>query len=366
MDEPTLQDQIILARSKLWTPELDKLLRKWKRQVELRRRGHSSIERKWSKRHYIFGVPATVLTAITSTGILATFRNCNDCDDPDQSRCEADQYIRLAIGIVGIFEIALTGIMTFMNYQESANAHKEAADNYESLYGNIDSLLIIPPSVRGDPITTLHDIRQKYDDNVRKSPNLPGKYQEYKELSYSVLNKDHSNNFIQTIPKPNMKEININNNKGGYRTDILKSVISDLSTNEEDDNTSSTNKIERHVLTSKKSKDSSDNEYFDALLEEHNNFNSDDEDKEVCLAYDIDRMISMTDNHSPIVAAIKGRRLSRAVSNECSGIIRRNSLKSHKSSSSNDSNDINIESFANDIKPCMIKRKAATSISIEE
>ena len=107
------QDQLILARSKLWTPELDKLLRKWKNQVGKRERGHLNQNRKFSRRHYMFGGPAIILSTIVSVGIFATFRNCDECDDQRAPECALDQWIRLASGIIGLFSMALTAFLTY-------------------------------------------------------------------------------------------------------------------------------------------------------------------------------------------------------------------------------------------------------------
>ena len=277
MAELTVNEQIILARSRQWTPEVDKLLRNWKRRIMLRRNGHNNIARKWSKRHYTIGVPATIITAITSTGVLSTFRNCDE--NTDDGTCDLNQYLRLSIGIIGLVDVALTAVMTFMNYQEAAADHKDAADNYDSLYGTIESLLTMPISIRGDPVSTLQTIRKEYDDNVRKSPNLPGEYQ---ELSYRVLEQNtqsaNQNSFI--IPKPTAKDINTRNAEGSMRTTILKSVVDDIMNPDKDNESTRTS--------------STSSEEYETIIAQENNFDSDDDDKQVCLSFDLDRVSSIS------------------------------------------------------------------------
>ena len=232
----------VLARSKLWTPELDKLLRRWNRQIEIRRRGHYDMARKWTKRHFMLGVPATVLSTLIATGTLSTFRNCSDSPD---TKCEFDEWIRLGIGLLGVASVTLTATQTFMNYQEAAESHKSAADNYESLHGVIESILIVPTLVRGDPVSTLHSIRSKYDDTVRKSPNLPQEYQS--ELSFTT--------------------VDLTSPTGDDRPTVVCTPCHDLS----------------------------------ELLNIENDFESND-DQEVCLGFDLDQMV--TDHSTPTALVV--------------------------------------------------------------
>lgn len=189
------QDQMILARSRMWTPELDKLLRKWKKQLGKREAGHLNLARKYERRHYMFGIPATVLIAIVTCGILATFQSCDPCEKQPSAKCRADQWIRLVIGIIGLISVALTAFVTFINYQESAEKHKTAADDFGSMFRAIDTMLLVPGPVRGDPIATLQTLRSQYDDLVRRSPTLPKKYDA--DLTYELIGRGKIN-----LPKP--------------------------------------------------------------------------------------------------------------------------------------------------------------------
>lgn len=207
-----------------WTPELDKLLRRWKKQIEIRRRGHYKMSRKFSKRHYIIGIPATIMNTVIASGTLSTFQNCENPSD-----CNITQGIRIAIGVVGIFSTCLTATQTFLNYQDSAQNHKSASDNYESLYGNIDSLLIVPTSARGNAIATLQSIRKQYDDIVKKSPNLPADFQVSLDYAVSTIAEKNKKG-KKSIPTINPKDVDSpqdfqNNNSNESK--ILQKVIED-------------------------------------------------------------------------------------------------------------------------------------------
>jgi hypothetical protein len=255
------QDQMILARSKLWTPELDKLLRKWKLQIGKRERGHLELTRKFTRRHYTLGGPAIVLSTIVSVGIFSTFRNCNECDDQKNSNCDADQWIRLASGIVGLFSMGLTAFLIFMNYADIAADHKSAADEFGSMFRSLDTMLIVPPPVRGDPQSTLQNIRNQYDDLIRRSPALPSKYDA--KLGFETIEKTK-------LPKPPSPEqihsvINI------HTTKDLEKLISDNSISEK---------------TNINISNGFDN--LEEFIAKENNYDTDDEDHEVKLPFDLD------------------------------------------------------------------------------
>lgn len=218
MDEAT-QDQIILARSKLWTPELDKLLRKWKKNVAKRQKGHADLSRTYSKRHYIFGTPAVILSAIISAGIFSTFRNCSNCEDPSQDKCWIDQWIRIIVGCISLVAVSLTAFVTFMNYQQASEEHKTASEKYGALYRDLDSMLLIPGPVRGDPVGTLQTIRRQYEDITVASPNLPSKYNI--DLSYEV-----SDTIKKNPPKPEDIQIDINDIKPNKKRKKVQNVSS--------------------------------------------------------------------------------------------------------------------------------------------
>ena len=207
MDEDT-KDKIILARAKSWTPDLTILLRDWKKQIDSRQTGHASEARSYSRRHYLFGVPAIIGGVVVSVGDLSTFQEC-DCNEGPN--CEAIQWIRLAIGILSIFPTVLTALATFMNYQSRSEEHKQFSGEYESLSRRIETLLLLPDYMRGDPPTVILSIRDKYDSLVSSSPSLPGKYSP--QLKYRYKNK---------IQAPSPNQILLENPKDSQ---ILKKVL---------------------------------------------------------------------------------------------------------------------------------------------
>lgn len=283
------QDQMILARSRLWTPELDKLLRRWKKQLGKREKGHLDLARKYNRRHYIFGIPATVLSALIATGILATFENCDSCDDGSAPECEADQWIRLAIGILGLLSAGLTAFQTFMNYQQESEKHKSAADDYGSMFRVIDTMLLVPGPVRGDPVSTLQNLRSQYDDLVRRSPTLPKKYDA--ELTYEVIRPDKIR--LPTPPRPD--DIRLSSRTHSRLLEKTTGDLRRLMTNSKDELDSESEDTEskpkaprKHSYSDDESATGSALEALDHVFAVENDHDTSDEEHEVCIAFDLD------------------------------------------------------------------------------
>ncbi len=160
-----------------WTPIIDKLLRKWKKQIGIRERVHKDLSINYQTRHYALGIPTTCLGMLTASGIFVTFANCDPSSNvTGVASCNVSEGIRLSAAILAVIGTIATGVMTFVDFKGQAEQHKTAASNYSSLYREIDSLLLMSSVTRGDAVVTLQSLRSKYDDHVRNSPNLPKKY----------------------------------------------------------------------------------------------------------------------------------------------------------------------------------------------
>lgn len=307
----SLEDKLALVRSRLWTPELDKLLRRWKRQIDARRKGHMKLSQQYDKRHYLLGVPATALTTVTTTGTLTTFQDCSS-NSTGSFWCTSAEWIRLAIGIIGIIAVVLTGILTFMNFQKTSQDHKKAADQYESLSGTIDSILSIPRVLRGNPVDRLKLIRDQYDGILKEAPTLAEKYKT--ELGFEVVGSQNSNNKVINISngKLNPNDVNIDDRDiEMIRKDknVLKKIMEDLRNKKPDDppekNSEALPTPKKHLKVVIREDEFSNEEESNATDEivKRNNFDSDDESQEVCIGFDIDRMAEMNQNTTALAMA---------------------------------------------------------------
>lgn len=226
----------------VWIPALDKLLRRWKKQIGIRGQEHKRLCEVFQSRHYIIGIPCIILGLLTTTGTFGTFANC----DPTMNissvlgGCTTNEYIRLVLGILGAFYTVLAGLMTFLDYKGCSESHKTAAANYGALYREIDALLLMNSIQRGDPVITLQTLRSKYDDLVRNAPSIPKKYDV--ELTYEVVSTN------RTLPIPpnavDLKTSRISSGiDGAIKHAIANATDTSGTTNRDDDKNTSDEEV---------------------------------------------------------------------------------------------------------------------------
>lgn len=175
----------------VWSDELDCLLREWKKQITSRAVVHNNLARRFSKRNYILGVPVIILAAITATGILATFEDC-DCSNKNSTRCDVVPWVRVVTGILAILSASLSGIQTFVNYQKKSEENKTAFNGYSRLKRNIEVTLGLPYASRENAVFTLREIRKEYDLVADAAPTIP---------------HDTQNNELCDLPKEKIEKV---------------------------------------------------------------------------------------------------------------------------------------------------------------
>ena len=296
----THDDRIAILRSKMWTPDLDKLLRRWKKQLLERRMAHADYARSQSNKHYLFGVPSVFVTAVTSSSVITVSQLCPEPMNTTgyNAKCEVSNWLLLALGGIGIFSSALVGVMTFLNFQEGSQANKTAADNYESLMNDVDSILVLPVMLRGDPATTLKNVRYQYDEIVKKAPSLPSKYED--TLSFGVISSSNNTNNSPHISIPiDVRSSQPIKKDVGEDQEILQKImeISDSPTGSIKQNRDSIPETTvKNDLTSSDARNIVNNnnkeelQKINKILQEHNDFNSSDDEKEIQIGFDIDRV----------------------------------------------------------------------------
>lgn len=301
--EEIYQARLIVAQGKFWTPEIEKLFRRWKRQINLRREGHQHQERTYNKRYYYLGVPANIFGTIVASGVLSTFKNCDVCASPTTSTilttivttttlsttsptasCSNDEIIRLVMGIIAVFSLCLTILMVFMDYGGGRQANKDSGDNCDGLSRKIEGMLNTPISRRGDPIEFLHEIRNEFDDIRKNSPALPSKYNstlEYRTIERKKTKMPSMTKLLPTIspsttPKMSQK---------------VSPKVSLKAKSKSTGSLPSSKSLRASKIAKKVLKQVAENEKETTLqLEKANDYDTDEEDKEVTLAFDIESL----------------------------------------------------------------------------
>jgi len=249
-----------VTRMRVWTPETDKLLRRWKMQIEKRERGHRFLSNIYKRRNYMVTVPLILLTASVTTisGVGAIFG-------------AVPLWITITSASLSGLATVCSSVQSLMDYSETSVENKKAADNYESLYREIEILQDVPGPLRGDPIVVLKDLRNRYDEVMKKSPSLPEKYSPI--LSYDTVSDRLKQSSSILPPSPSDITINVNG-RDEEDLEALKKVLDD-----------------------------SDGKSLKDILQAENDYDTGDDEKEVCLPFDIDSAHSYSTYSAAISAA---------------------------------------------------------------
>ena len=187
-DESHCEAEDIIARSKLWTPSLQRLLRRWYDNIGCRIQGHKQSETFYNFVNYAISIPSSILLAVVTTGVLTSFQNC---DNPLDTKCERYVNIRIAMGVLAGVSGVLTVMSPIINASGMKEAHKSAVSSYEEIRRRIDAVLSLPPITRGDPSMVITEIENKFDTIGRDAPRIGQKYNS--ELTeYAIAQRSRS------------------------------------------------------------------------------------------------------------------------------------------------------------------------------
>jgi hypothetical protein len=257
---------------------------------------------RYNKRYYILGIPATIFSTVVASGIFGTFRSCSvdsklvNCTTVGKTvipiysqphECVVDEYLRLAIGILGVISVILAALMTFMDYGSAREKHKTAADSYDEILRFIDTILKTEVINRGDTAATLQDIQSRFSDVEKHSPSLPSKFDV--DLGYRVYSSDQP---TETPARRSLDSHSITRFFTGERqkkgSNLVPPKPSDIVDPDAEDPpidrvTTEDQKLADILL---KLKDS--DERRDDYLREENNFDSDDDVRKVAIDFDFE------------------------------------------------------------------------------
>ncbi len=226
--------------------EVNKLLRTWKRQINKNEKLHRIRALRFRKIYYILGLPATILSALTTTGAIASI--------PSSSI----MWLSISESIIGIIVTILVGTQTYLQLLTKFNDNKLASDRYQTLLRTIE--MVLTTKNEGNPGNILNNIRGVFDDIVSTSPILPV---QSKELNYSLFDRKN-------------------------RTRSSRNLTCEESSVNEDDSSKDTDSEGSYIL---KERCEALEVLKPATIEELKNENDHDtdEEKDVCIDIDLDK-----------------------------------------------------------------------------
>ncbi len=149
-----------------WSPQIDRLLRKWRLQIHIRRDRCAVTARRYRAIFYAICLVSTILTGVISASNITIFGISN------QESCITVTWWNLFMGIIGIIATVATALLSTFDLSRLSESYRLAASKYSGLARDIDSILSIPVEMRKDPLEVLQHVRSRYDDAVETSPDI--------------------------------------------------------------------------------------------------------------------------------------------------------------------------------------------------
>lgn len=174
------------------SPEVNKLLIAWKKQIDENEKTHKNNALWFRKMYYMLGVPATILSGLSTAGALTILQDCSTLF----GICVLQSCISALVTI-------LIGIQTYTQMMTRHMNNKLASDRYQALSRTLQTYLTTPNNPN-DTSNILNQVRQTYDDIVNTSPLIPSNtldFAVFDRTTRSVSERRMSKNEPADLPK---------------------------------------------------------------------------------------------------------------------------------------------------------------------
>lgn len=133
-----------------WTGA-EELLRDWLQRARESQHSHHEAGKFCRSANYWLAVPVIILTAVLGTSAFASVANA------------VSGTAKVYFGTLSMLAAVLTALQTHFRYAERGERHKNLGAQYGSIRREIETVLSLQPSHRGEPSTVLDHIREKMD-----------------------------------------------------------------------------------------------------------------------------------------------------------------------------------------------------------
>ncbi|GAA4581135.1 hypothetical protein GCM10023176_61650 [Micromonospora coerulea] len=131
--------------------DLEILLRRWLKRAREGQHSHHEAGKFLRRAHYGLGVPVIVITTSLGTAAFATIS------------LGIGTAAKAWFGGLSMLAAVLAALQTQFRYLERSEKHKATATRYGNIRRQIEAILALPESERGQPGQALKEVREKLD-----------------------------------------------------------------------------------------------------------------------------------------------------------------------------------------------------------
>jgi hypothetical protein len=142
------------------------LLAEWAKRNLTALDAHYDAAKHFARKHYWLGIPAIILAAVVGTSVFASLEK------------EVNSTVKIIVASCSILSAVLTGLQTFLNYNQRSEKHRTTASQYSSVKREIEQLLTLSEQQLEQNDKIITTLREKIDSIGRDAPSLPVGYHE--------------------------------------------------------------------------------------------------------------------------------------------------------------------------------------------
>ena len=152
----------------LWTDEETQLASDWGKRAVAAQHAHYYLAARLKKQNLALGIPVVIFTTVVGTSLFASMASTAS----ESAAKSFPGWARMLIGTISILAAVLAAIQTFLRFAERSERHAQAADWYASIRREIEELLALPASKRGDPKKVLDALRKELNKAGQIYPEI--------------------------------------------------------------------------------------------------------------------------------------------------------------------------------------------------
>lgn len=128
----------------------------WYQRAVVVAHGHYRAALRYSRLNFWFGIPSIVLATIVGTSVFASLQQ------------KPDFWLQITVGLMSILAAVLSGLQSFLGYNDKAERHRMAGSRYNSIGRELELIL-----AEDKDWTKLETIRTRIDTLAQESPHIP-------------------------------------------------------------------------------------------------------------------------------------------------------------------------------------------------
>lgn len=142
--------------------EPEKLLNDWLRRARESQHSHHESGKSCMRFHYWIGVPAAVLAGLLGSAAFVSLQ-----------KAAVSDRAKIGFGAFSLLAAVLATLQTVLKFSERSERHKVLGATYGNIRREIETVLALPPSMRGAPKSVLDTMRSKLDKISAEGPVVP-------------------------------------------------------------------------------------------------------------------------------------------------------------------------------------------------